>query len=140
MKTIYHLITVLLCITVLPVQAVPEKNAGNVDKPGSSQFVTIDLPFDLFASLMSYAELTELEIQGGENVNAEFIPLLKTVMQEFEKEKKQLQSMPENPGIKRRIKKIDKHLTDFYQELMYRQKAQELKNLLDKQQKMMSVE
>jgi hypothetical protein len=101
---------------------------------GQRGIACFDLTYSLFDSLGTYHDLTQAEEQRRMDVNQEIIPVLESIIEEFNREKaKLMQNHGYSPDMNARIRKIEQHVRDFTKELRYRQAALQYKLLMEKQ-------
>ncbi|MDM8545274.1 hypothetical protein QUF61_02155 [Candidatus Venteria ishoeyi] len=105
-----------------------------------------DVPYELFAALSEYHDLTQSEEKNHQLIDTEMIPVIEDIIYYFEEERKKYTKIEkkqqtlgmENEHIilnkvKENLKKMDAHLLDFRNELLFRKKAIEFRLLMKKQ-------
>ena len=97
----------------------------------------VNISYTLFSALAEYAELTQAENSQHLDVNEKIIPVLETILQEYEQElQKYMLLLNENSNqeLQSKVNKLVQYAKDFQKELIYRKKVVELNQLIKKQQ------
>jgi len=103
----------------------------------SQSVAEFDVPYELFAALSDYHDLTQLEEKR--HIDAEIIPVISDIITYFEEERQKYLSIRAiSAKVKKNLEKMDAHLTDFNNELLFRKKVFEFRMLLEKQHKLKS--
>jgi hypothetical protein len=104
------------------------------------QMITIDISFDYFMALAAYQDLTDAEARGAA-VDGEMVGVLETIISELTEIRKKYDCFEPSNGVRRdltrRLRKLDRHISDFRTELQYRRNASELRKMLERQKALM---
>ncbi len=127
-----------LLITVLtifhPSVAFPQKVQNS-----QQSVVEFDVPYELFAALSDYHDLTQSEEKSNLVIDEEIIQAIAEIIYYFEEERQKYLSIQDqhfSAKVEKNLEKMDAHLTDFRNELLFRKKVVEFRTLLEKQQKL----
>jgi hypothetical protein len=128
----------MLCLWLcVPGIAASQNRTDENAATGYDTIVTVNIPTELFMALITYQELSEAETEGKETVVEKLIPVLKSMIEALESERRKLapnrSDTPADPMTRTRIAKLDRHLADFRNELRYRRKLLEYQRLKEKQ-------
>ncbi|MCK5877514.1 MAG: hypothetical protein KAG43_07760 [Candidatus Marithrix sp.] len=126
-----HLFSLLIILSYQSVTATqnPQNSAQSV--------VEFDVPYELFVALSDYHDLTQLEEQH--HIDKEIIPVITEIIYYFTEEIDKYLVMPDiSDKIKVNLEKINSHLIDFKNELLFRKKVVEFRALLKQQQQLKS--
>ena len=108
----------------------------------SEQSVAVfDIPYELFASLSEYHDFTQSEEKQHLVIDEEIIPVITEIIYYFEEERRKYVSIQGkffNKKMRENLEKMDAHLADFKNELLFRKKVAEFRALLKKQQRLKS--
>ena len=129
----------LSLLMIIPYQfmviSVFAENIQNFDQ----SVIEFDVPYELFAALSDYHDLTQSEEKRHLVIDEEMIPVIAEIIYSFEEERqKYLNIQNISDKMKKNLGKMDDHLTDFRNELLFRKKVVEFRTLLEKQQKLKS--
>ncbi len=129
-----YLLSLLITIpiTFYPLLALPQEIQNS-----EQSVAEFDVPYELFAALSDYHDLTQLEEKR--HIDAEIIPAITEIIYYFEEERQKYLSIQTiSEKMKKNLEKMDAHLTDFKNELLFRKKVLEFRILLKKQQQLKS--
>ena len=134
LSIVFTLLSLLIVIPsqfiVMPVFA---ENTQNSDQ----SVIEFDVPYELFAALSDYHDLTQSEEKQHLIVDEEIILVITEIIYFFEEERqKYLNIQNISDKMKKNLEKMDAYLADFRNELLFRKKVVEFRILLEKQQKL----
>ncbi|MFK5970912.1 MAG: hypothetical protein QM487_12445 [Candidatus Marithrix sp.] len=129
--------TLLSLLMIIPYQfMVISAFAENIQNSDQS-VIEFDVPYELFAALSDYHDLTQSEEKRHLVIDEEIIPVIAEIIYSFEEEQqKYLNIQNISDKVKNNLEKMDAHLIDFRNELLFRRKVVEFRTLLEKQQKL----
>ena len=130
--------SLLSLLMIIPYQLVTSAFAQKIQNSDQS-VIEFDVPYELFAALSDYHDLTQSEEKRQLTVDEEIIPAITEIIYYFEEERQKYLNIQDiSDKVKINLAKIDAHLTDFKNDLLFRKKVVEFKILLEKQHKLKS--
>ncbi len=131
-----YLLSLLIGVLTIfyPLVAFPQKVQNS-----QQSVAEFDVPYELFAALSDYHDLTQSEEKRNLVVDEEIIQAITEIIYYFEEERQKYLSIQDklvSAKVKQNLEKMDAHLTDFKNELLFRKKVVEFRTLLEKQQKL----
>ncbi len=103
--------------------------------------VIVDIPYALLAALGEYEELRSLEKKQHDSLDAQVIPVLHIILQEYQRQYATLQALTEHfqdpTPLQQRLQKMARFLDLFKDELTYRKTLLEVQEALKKQRELM---
>ncbi len=135
---IVFILFLLNLLMIIPYQLVTVAFAQNTQNSEQS-VIEFDVPYELFAALSEYHDLTQSEEKQRLVIDEEIIQVISEIIYFFEEERQKYINIQNISGkIKINLEKMDAYLTDFRNELLFRKKVIEFRILLEKQQKLKS--
>ena len=102
--------------------------------------VIIDMPYDLLAALVEYEELQQREKQTQTSLDAYMVPVLQTILKEYQRQYQQLFNISKHfedaDPLHQRLKKMERFIREFQDELRYRQTLLEFQNVMKRQREL----
>jgi hypothetical protein len=113
--------------------------AGYTPPAGAQEIVMIDAPYELLDALGEYAELRTQEEQQGRQIDSEMLPVLDTILQEYQTQEQRLREIAPQPSqeTQERLNKIQRFIQIFGDERDYRQVVTQYRELVRKQQQLL---
>jgi len=110
----------------------------------NNNIVIVDIRYELFAALGEYEELRNQEKRRRRSLDAQVIPVLQIILQEYTHQYDTLQTLAqqfEDPApLQQRLEKITHFIDLFKDELTYRKTMLELQEAIKKQQNLMETQ